>query len=91
MTDAPPDAEGLDLTGTVGASDTAIDTVLATYTVRELEALQGEAIDRLADTDLEVIGVGQDTKHDRVHLDIEEPDDEARRLVGERSKWTRSA
>jgi hypothetical protein len=84
MTDAPPDTEGLDLTGTVGDSDTAIDTVLATYTVRELEALQDEAIDRLADADLEVFGVGQDTEHNRVHLDIEEPDDEARRLVGER-------
>lgn len=84
MTDAPPDTEGLDLTGTVGDSDTAVDTVLATYTVRELEALQDEALDRLADTELDVFGVGRDTKHNRVHLDIEDPDDEARRLVGER-------
>ncbi len=83
MTDAPAPGGAAERTGTVGDSDTVISAVPARYTRVELEVLQDEAMDRLADSGLDVFGVGQDVRHNRISLDIADADD-ARRLVGER-------
>jgi hypothetical protein len=68
---------------TVGDSDTVVDVVPARYTEAELSEIQDDAITALESTGLEVWGVGQDTEHNRVSIDVEDPDDEARRIVAE--------
>lgn len=69
--------------GTVADSGVVFDVVQTLFTRDDIAALQDEAMDALEGRGLTVWGVGQDLSNNRVSIDLDVPDDAARRIVAE--------